>query len=597
MPKLFVLDPSLHDVGGHHYDYDYHVVCAAQKLGYQTILATHHTFAHHDSFPESCEVIPLFRYHTYNRYSELAGIRSLQSDERKAKETSRGLIPFLSSASRSVSNWLDRRKAANPARGRHRRSQSFAQDCAKLFNEFKIEHGDHVFLPTLSELDLLGLARFLKDTPKTPSVDWHVQFHFNLFEGREPDYRTQFERVASIRQQLRKAIDQISQHKVHYYTTSEPLARQYNLLGVAGFDSLAYPVNPRFHTQPVRREDDGPLRITCAGVPRHEKGQTHFRDIVREMWRDYFDTGDVQLVIQSKAWDFDLGQSLPWPKPGRHRQEPMINQPIVYMDHPLPIDQYAELIQRADIGLLMYDSERYYARRAGVLGEMLTAGVPVVVPAGCWLSEQIAEPIFQHIEDQAERLQTMDVVTLGNVEFGDDSNSHECVMDVPAGATEVSIEFNWRTPAQAGSYVRLLCNRASPFHQTPDFFETIVGQRESGKPSVAWIHLKPNTRWIRITWSNAYGVDPIHIRNASVRFLSNCETGPQSVPAGQVGLIAANEKQVPELLDDMIRHYGHYKETAEARSQDWYERHDPCRTVSQLIEKESTLQSYERRAA
>ena len=597
MSKLFVLDPSLNDVGGHHYDYDFHVVCAAEQLGYQTILATHHTFAHQHTLPDSCQVLPLFRYHTYNRYSELAGIRSLQADERKSKETSRSIVPFLSRFPRAVSNWLDRRKVANPIRGRSRRSQRFAQDCVKLFNEFRIEDGDHVFLPTVSELDLLGLAQYLRETPKTRSIDWHVQFHFNLFEGREPDYLAQVGQLAGVRRQLLKAIGQISHHKVHFYTTSEPLARQYNLLGVAEFESLAYPVNPRFQTEVSGRLDDGPLRITCAGVPRHEKGQAHICDIVREMWRDYFDTGDVQLVIQSKPWDFQFGQELPWPKPGRHRHEPMTNQPVVYIDHPLQIEQYADLVQRADIGLLMYDSQRYYARRAGVLGEMLTAGVPVVVPAGCWLSEQIAEPIFQHVEQQAKQLRLKGQVTLGNTEFGDDAHRHECSVDIPEGATEMTVEFNWRPPTPAGIYVRLLCDRISSADGTTDSFETIIGQRDSNRPSAALIHLKPNTRLVRITWSNAYGDDLIQIRDASVRFLSNCETTAESCPAGQVGLIAANEKQVPELLDDMIRHYEHYRHTAEASSRDWFERHDPRRTVSQLIEKEITVQSIGQRAA
>jgi hypothetical protein len=45
---------------------------------------------------------------------------------------------------------------------------------------------------------------------------------------------------------------------------------------------------------------------------------------------------------------------------------------------------------------LLYDADQYYARCSGVMVEMLKAGVPVIVPAACWMAEQIAEPIFRH---------------------------------------------------------------------------------------------------------------------------------------------------------------------------------------------------------
>ena len=61
------------------------------------------------------------------------------------------------------------------------------------------------------------------------------------------------------------------------------------------------------------------------------------------------------------------------------------HSPLEYFAHPLPDQQYVELIKTSDCGLLFYDSRAYFSRRAGVLGELLSCGKPVIVPAGSWL--------------------------------------------------------------------------------------------------------------------------------------------------------------------------------------------------------------------
>ena len=40
----------------------------------------------------------------------------------------------------------------------------------------------------------------------------------------------------------------------------------------------------------------------------------------------------------------------------------------------------------------------------GVLVEMLCSGVPGIVPAGCWLAEEIAESIYQHLDQLSEHV-------------------------------------------------------------------------------------------------------------------------------------------------------------------------------------------------
>ena len=61
--------------------------------------------------------------------------------------------------------------------------------------------------------------------------------------------------------------------------------------------------------------------------------------------------------------------------------------------------------------------------------------------------------------------------------------------------------------------------------------------------------------------------------------------GPESgrYPAGAVGLIAAHPGQVPLLLEEMLQHYTHYRQTAWDFSHAWIQQHDPRRTLAVLV--------------
>ena len=75
MPRFVLLDHSLKGVGGHHFDYALHVLRAADELGYEPVLVSNKRFRGHAKLPPTCRVMPLFRYHTYSKYTIFAGTK------------------------------------------------------------------------------------------------------------------------------------------------------------------------------------------------------------------------------------------------------------------------------------------------------------------------------------------------------------------------------------------------------------------------------------------------------------------------------------------------------------------------------------------
>ena len=91
-------------------------------------------------------------------------------------------------------------------------------------------------------------------------------FTFPIYAGYEPDYPAQDANLEGLRRGFRQASALAADHRLHFYTTTEGLAVQYNRLGVAQFQTLPYPGNPTLLSSRVRSlTHGGPLRVTLSG--------------------------------------------------------------------------------------------------------------------------------------------------------------------------------------------------------------------------------------------------------------------------------------------------------------------------------------------
>ncbi len=184
------------------------------------------------------------------------------------------------------------------------------------------------------------------------------------------------------------------------YSTTESLSAQLQHCLGEPFQTLPYPVSPALAALRAGVGRNHPLRAGCAGLARPEKGAEHWTKIVDALKDDYFATGrTAPLALQSNSLDElpeplrGLTADLASPGEGGSAQSP-----VLLANWPLSPPDYLRFLGSSDLGLLMYDPLVYHVRCSGVLVEMLSAGVPLVAPAGCWLADQIAEPISAHQE-------------------------------------------------------------------------------------------------------------------------------------------------------------------------------------------------------
>ena len=579
LPTFVHVDPSLQGVGGHEHEGALNILQAAESAGYRVALAASSRFRGRPGLPDRWPIYSFFPRKCGSKFSvpssDCIALDGSDLDER-GDRSGRNLMSTLANLGR-----LDR------STQRRRQIDLFAKACRQLFGELGIHEGDHVFFQTITIFQMLGLVRYLAGTPRAQMASWHLQVHDDPLQGCEPSEKGQ--RRTAVRRQLEHILRQVPERMLQLYAPTVSLAREYTKLGVADFRHLPHPVCPTFQNN-KRRTTGNPLRVTCAGGVRREKGYHGLRTLVSMLRGEPAMSGKLELVAQlSKQKLRRLGLC------GTVSPKSPVGVPLKTVPHPLPRESYRKLIQETDIGLFLYGRNNYRFRCSAVLQEMLAAGKPVIVPAGTWLADQIAEPNSRYLEKlQADlpaisclraedipwRRQAEEVASLrvDNELSFTDSQCLVAELPAPDGATELLLSFRRR--GNAGHHIRVQTEQRDIQGIVVNQFDTIVGKQTDTATAYTLHRVDPECVQLTLRLSNAYTPEELTIHEFRARFQDSRATGGS--PLGSVGLSAARVEQLPTLLHDMIEHFNHYRTSAAKMSDSWCQTHAATQVVETL---------------
>lgn len=589
MPTFVHIDHSLCGVGGHEHDCAVNLLRAAEAAGYRVALAANRDFHDHSGLPPHWPVYPVFPHKAYSRrrtrFGPFANFWSgqptgLPQENGESSRTRRWL--------RTVSNAVS---AGLAGRGsRQSRVERFSSACSRLFGEIELGRGDQVFFATISVADLPGLAHYLAGDGRSQAADWHLQFHEDIYDGQGPNGPHAVEQRLAVGGLLKTVLRGLPHHRLHFYCPTEQLAAQYSEVGAARFQYLPHPVSPAL--QSFDETEGGPLRVTCAGSARREKGYLELRQLLQDLGSSAFE-GRIRLVTQlPKKKLHRAGIS----KVRRFLGKAHVD--LTVLPHPLPADDYHRLIRQTDIGLFLYDSQRYRVRCSAVLQEMLAAGRPVIVPGGSWLAEQIAEPIFRHLETvrltapTVRRTAGSDLTWLGGAPSepaGVDASGNLFLpssawitteLEVPETASELLIVLGRPKFMATANNARLETEQFDSHGRLVRQFGSIVGRRADDADLLTLVHLDRMATRVTMRMRCDGPQSAAAVAQVEVIFLDLRRTG--GCPAGSVGLVAARNSQIPDLLHDMIQYYHHYRDSAWKFSHSWRQSHSPMQTIEML---------------
>ncbi|MCO8123891.1 hypothetical protein NHH03_19250 [Stieleria sp. TO1_6] len=381
-PRILLMDDNVRDIGGHYLELASLLADGARELGYAPQLVTNRSLltrnpdALSDPRLVGVPVDARFQVRRMENWSLGVDGPSRLPRDLDAKPTGG------TAATRLIQTICD--YACRPQRRPAAMLNSWADDFVAAVQEFDPGPQDQIVVNTGGDFQMLALAaainRLDEQTQPGP-LSIHVIFHFAVFESRPT------ERAQAFGQQISAALNQIGEHAVHIHATTESLAHQLAAVAVTA-NPIPYPtrIYPS-HNQSVK----SPRRkIVLAGVPRAEKGRDEIKRLLSSLESSELRSGRYQWSMQlgPKRWQRMIPDSMH----DLYQQATQTNDDdsaLQILQGNLNSRDYHLWLDSADIGLFLYDPQRYVARCSGVLLEMMIRGVPVIVPQGCWLADQV----------------------------------------------------------------------------------------------------------------------------------------------------------------------------------------------------------------
>ncbi|MEZ6093154.1 MAG: hypothetical protein R3C03_02790 [Pirellulaceae bacterium] len=584
LTRLFLIDQSLETTGTHHADLL--ETLALQAMRHRIDVRAGVNL----EFPESSSLsVPVKRCYansTYQSVSRLAGLRRVKRNAMvKAQRRDTRFSWFK--------NWLTSRINAAESSRRDRLIVRFAQNTSSFFNEIEFEDSDHVLFLCVSELELLGAFRYLAQTPRTIQANWSFLFHFNVFTGNPATFPAQARQLKDLCDDIHGSIRALPYHRLRFFATTDALVEQYQRLGISTVRAFSYPVPDSFdYTADFSKTNemagDRPFRFVVAGGVRREKGQqANLREILEGLCEIQRSGVEAELQIQRPKRPRWCPPKLDMPK------ECAEISGVNMVDHPLPAAEYNRLIRESDCGILLYDRENYAARRAGIFGEFASCAKPMIVSAGCWLSDQLETFQSAHVHNLICRHEgTLCEISNGSFEFcksnvplpgsvwSFDSSMHPFVarFDLDCTATSLLIEFEWHFRRAMGTYCQWELFHDDRLAGMP----RIVGQ---GRKSPISRCIIPLNRKLRLKNCSLKLSNPYSDANLSIKGVRvfACPESLGELPISSAGLAIGHASEVPWAMREIVKHKGHYQKTAVAFAGDWLKRHASSNALSEII--------------
>lgn len=375
-PRLLIADDNVCDIGGHYFELAQLLMQGADQLGYSGLLATNRRFDKAFAPDLGFEIVPTFRSRRLVRWS--LGVDGASRFRRNLQAKSVG----GSAVQNGLVNLVDHFR---PKRNPRKMLDQWAEDLVQLLRRMGVDSQDRMLINTGDDFAMLALAAAMKRCNLAP-IPIDVIFHFALHDGAQP---TSTSRCSEFGNQTREAIRALAPHEVRLHATTTPLADQLRKAGLQAND-IPYPTRSRKVTGRTGNRPPGqPWKVVLAGLPRAEKGRAAIGELLCLIEEPLLRSGDFRMSMQmpSRRWKRMIPPSL------HGVYERAINAttdgPLEIMTNNLAPDDYHKWLDSADLGLFLYNPDRYVARCSGVLLEMMVRGVPVVVPHGCWLADQV----------------------------------------------------------------------------------------------------------------------------------------------------------------------------------------------------------------
>ena len=441
MNKFIIIDHSLCNLQGHHYECSISVAEAAARSGYQPIILANRALSR-SLLSAEIKILPVFDVDWFNqpiilekeKYSKekLENTKKktfkeyinyqfylwnykyprwsifgekVEGSTKRSKEWLKkdwqllrsiplsntlwgllkiiwGLIRFILGLSLKVISKIGK-NLGKPSHILTSKNQSFTETLAEILPTLNLTPDDQVLIHIFGIEQLEELYYFLEKCDRDLLPTYHLLFRRDTDEPLVINAKGMGLTVC-----LQAFYDsQLWPSKIRFYTDTEDLVKKYNALSFVKLSQVPIPFRQEKLVNQLSKNAKDFIHIVYLGDARSEKGYQYLPNLIDALWPNYVQPDKVRFTIQSN-YNIDGGEVEILAAKLALSQYP--DSKVKLIENPLSPDDYYQLLASADIVILPYNPQNYQ-RTSGVLTEALAAGKPVVVSNGSWLAQQVDE--------------------------------------------------------------------------------------------------------------------------------------------------------------------------------------------------------------
>ncbi|MGK7945541.1 MAG: glycosyltransferase [Microcystaceae cyanobacterium] len=445
MKRFIIIDHSLANLQGHHYECSVSVAKAAAKLGYQAIIIANRRFSL-DLIPDGVKILPRFEV---DWFDNLIWLNSQDNNRRKIRQfldylqdnpieqlgkkikqtvndkidylnltqpkfrlllekiqgsmgrlwqwiqkdinllgyipltnTVWGLLKIIFGLIRYLVSIVFKKSLSLVERLTKIPYQTFEESLACVLKELEVKTEDEILIHTIGIRQVEALYHYLK----YQSLEKIPRFHILLRRDIDDPLVTNAEGMGLKSCLASFADSKLWPNKVRFYTDTKELLVRYNEISNIKLIQVPVPFQTEKLSHIPDQKLDQPIHLVYLGDARYEKGYHHLPSIIQSLWDEYLSVDKVRFTIQSNfSIEGGEGDILLT----RLQLEQYPSHQVKLIKDVMETEDYYQLLSSADLVILPYDQVSYRYRTSGVLTESLAAGKPVIVPNATWLAKQI----------------------------------------------------------------------------------------------------------------------------------------------------------------------------------------------------------------
>ena len=379
MNRLFIVDPSLKDLRGHHFMMTHGATTSALEHNFSVYWFVSGDFevARSDEIPDGATAIPCFDQTMYGN----------PTTKPQALADTSGRGP------RTPIGWLYRKLAASQKKEKSSAPDyaiPFATALLEAFRKYEVSSADRVLFHTADGMIFRALEHVVRKLPQKDCPVFHVATPYDPM-GTMPN-RKSAQEVTDVIARLDRL--DLLEKKVFLYGENEYLAQHLSALWLTFVRPLPVPATAaeqevveearifRKETLGVKEDE---LLVVSLGAARQEKGFDLTPAIIRSCYEELGRRGlsDQKVKFAIQASPQIIGRTALMAKVVD--QLKAFDAPAIHVaeDH-FSTTTYQYYLHAADCILMPYDEKAYRVRSSGIVTEALQAGKIIVAKSGSY---------------------------------------------------------------------------------------------------------------------------------------------------------------------------------------------------------------------